>query len=349
MASSDTLDFERLLAPISGDSPCGPDVRWEPIYQEIKDARPKSNRDAFGLDEAEDANWNPVISVASDALASTSKDLQIAAWLIEALVHVHGFAGFRDGLKLLNGLLESFWDGLYPLADAGDFEPRAAPLVFLSAKLPDTLRETPLTPDRDEIYSWNYWKARQQLPGEKVEDFEVRAAKVAEKARLFDEAVARMSREATKQLLDDIQQGQEQLILFTKSMDEKLGEWSPNTGDLRTAVDDCLARVRSIFKDKGGDDLAGSTEGPAGDNGRASASASGPIKTREQAFQRLAEVAAYLRQKEPQNPIYLLIDRAVLWSRMPFEKLLEELIKDNATRGQVSELLGIKPPQDSSS
>ena len=106
MASENILDFDRLLSSISADNPCGQDLRWEPIYQEIKDARPKDDRDAFGLDSPVIANWMPVIELTSDALASQSKDLMLAAWLTEALVHQYGFAGFRDGIKLINGLLE---------------------------------------------------------------------------------------------------------------------------------------------------------------------------------------------------------------------------------------------------
>ena len=129
MASQNILDFDRLLSPISDDNPCGADLRWEPVYQEIKDARPKDDRDAFGLDSPVIANWAPVVDLTSDALATQSKDLMLAAWLAEALVHQYGFAGFRDGLKLINGLLEDWWDGLYPLPDGEDLEPRGAAFV----------------------------------------------------------------------------------------------------------------------------------------------------------------------------------------------------------------------------
>jgi len=40
------------------------------------------------------------------------------------------------------------------------------------------------------------------------------------------------------------------------------------------------------------------------------------------------------------------VERAVLWSKMPFEELLRELVKDAGARGQIGELLGIKSQQD---
>lgn len=355
MASPGILDFDRLLAPIEGDDPCGGELRWDPVYQEIKDARPKSSRDAFGLDESEEVfDWNPVLELTTDALAERSKDLMLASWLTEALVNLHGFAGFRDGFRLINQLLEQYWDGLYPRPDEGDLEPRVSPLVFLTtegrgAQLPNMLREAPLTPEREPIFSWNYWRARQQRDGETVDAFAARAAEVEEKTRQFDEAVLRMSGDFARDLYEDMQEAQAALAEFNRITNEQFGELSPGTTSLRGALDDCLLRMRSICKEKGVFDLAddesgeeeGSSNGHAGGGG-----ISGPIKTREDAFRRLAEVATFLRQKEPQNPIYLLVERAVLWSRMPFEQLLHELIKDAGARDQVTELLGIRPPPD---
>jgi type VI secretion system protein ImpA len=352
MASQNILDFDRLLSPISADNPCGADLRWEPIYQEIKDARPKDDRDAFGLDSPEIANWTPVIDLTCDALATQSKDLMLAAWLTEALVHQYGFAGFRDGLKLINGLLEDWWDGLYPLPDGEDLEPRAAPLMFLTsdgrgARLPEALKEAPLAPGTEEVFSWNYWRARQPMPNEPVDAFALRAEEVAEKTRKFDEAASQVTFDFAKDLYEDLQQGKEELARFNRNLDARFNEAAPGTTKLRASLEDCLMRARNIFKDKGGFAEAsdGGEEGSSESNGEAPGSALGPIRTRDDAFRRLAEVAAFLRQREPQSPIYLLVERAVAWSRMPFDQLLGELIKDAGARGQVGELLGIKPPE----
>jgi len=356
MASESILDFDRLLSPIPGDNPCGADLRWDPIYDEVNKGRPKEERDFLGAEE-DAANvvivgeWPPVIEQTVEVLADRSKDLMFAAWLTEALVHVHGFAGLRDGFQLINGLLENFWDGLYPLPDGDDLEPRAAPLRFLTAdggaKLADALRDVPLTPDRDEIYSWNYWRRRQLLPRETPEKFALRSEEVAEKTARFDEAVNRMSLDDARQIYQDLQAAQEALARFDRIVDERFGPAAPGTTNLRASLQECFVRSKVIFKEKGG--FAESSEGGTDDDGGEGASNNGhasgrggPIRTREDAFQRLAEVAAFLRQKEPQSPIYLLVERAVSWSRMPFDQLLSELIKDAGARHQVGELLGIK-------
>lgn len=354
MASPPILDFDRLLSPINGDDPAGADLRWEPIYQQIKEARPKVDRDAFGLSEEELVDWNPVVNLTTETLSDRSKDLMIAAWLCEALVHLHGFAGFRDGIKLLNALLSDYWDGLYPRPQDGDLEPRAAPLLFLTmpgrgAQLPNMLREAPLTPDREPIFSWNYWKSRQQKDGESVDAFAQRAEEVAEKSRLFDQAVANAPLEFARTLLDDMQEAHAELVRFAQITIEKFGDVAPGTTAIRAALDECLSRAKISYKDRIASDVPDDEVAAAEGNGQAAGgggSGNGPIRSREDAFRKLAEVANFLRQKEPQNPIYLLVERAVLWSRMPFEQLLTELIKDAGARDQVTELLGIRPPPE---
>jgi len=357
MASAEFLNLERLLSPIDGENPCGADLRWEPVYEEIKAARPKGDRDPLADEDAElTVDWRPAFELLQETLETRTKDLMLAAWLIESAVHLGGFAAFRDGLKLLNGLLESFWDGLYPGPGGDDLEVRAAPLVFLTtvgrgAMLPNLLRDSPLFPDAEGANSLNYWKTRQPLPGEPMDSFNQRAEDVAEKTRKFDNAAARTSLDAIRTVLEDIEQAAQELTRLNSLIDQRFGDVGPSVGALRSSLEDCQRLARSIARDKGGlDDTAAGGEAAAETQEAASANGSGgargPIRTREDAFRQLAEVATFLRQKEPQNPIYLLVERAVLWSKMPFEELLRELVKDAGARGQIGELLGIKSQQD---
>ena len=105
-----------------------------------------------------------------------------------------------------------------------------------------------------------------------------------------------------------------------------------------------------ILKDKGGPVVGGSGEttgsadaAASGSQGRPAGSGiGGPIQSRDDAFRRLEEIATYLRQIEPHSPVSYLVQRAVTWGRMPFEQLLQELLKDSSVRGQVGEMLGLK-------
>ncbi|OYV84500.1 MAG: hypothetical protein B7Z73_15310, partial [Planctomycetia bacterium 21-64-5] len=102
MASVDLIEFDRVLAPISETEPCGVDLRWDAVYDDLRKARQQRDRAAFEGEKSSEPDWNFVIERATEALATRSKDLQIAGWLTEALLHLHGFAGVRDGLKAAN-------------------------------------------------------------------------------------------------------------------------------------------------------------------------------------------------------------------------------------------------------
>ncbi len=83
------------------------------------------------------SRWS--LNLAQEGLATKTKDLQLAAWLTEALLHTEGFSGLRQGLLLCHDLIAQFWDGLYPPVEDGDAELRAAPLDWLGTALEESL------------------------------------------------------------------------------------------------------------------------------------------------------------------------------------------------------------------
>src|SRR5439155_21715399 len=93
------------------------------------------------------AQWDRVIELGTDLLRRRTKDLQIAAWVTEALTKLHGFAGLRDGLRLLDALQQAFWDTCFPEVDDGDLEARHSPYLLLNASktIPLSGRSIPLT------------------------------------------------------------------------------------------------------------------------------------------------------------------------------------------------------------
>ena len=90
----------------------GKDLRYAPVYDKIKEARREDddlNQGAW-QHERKVADFSAVIKLAQEAIATQSKDLQLAAWLSESLLKTKGFAGLCDGLILCHGLIERFWD-----------------------------------------------------------------------------------------------------------------------------------------------------------------------------------------------------------------------------------------------
>src|SRR5439155_15605195 len=88
------FDLAALLAPVPGDAPVGEDLRADSSpqsrYFRLRDARAEA-RAAERAMEADDATtaappqWRTVRDLGIEAIAGYSKDLEIAAWVTEAL------------------------------------------------------------------------------------------------------------------------------------------------------------------------------------------------------------------------------------------------------------------------
>jgi type VI secretion system protein ImpA len=135
MPSPAVLDIAKLTAPIPGGNPAGTDLRADAspasLYFAIKGARNQARAAerqlAVADEESKDTappDWRPLLQNAVKALTEKSKDLEVTAFLIEALVRINGFPGLRDGFRLARELIEKFWDTLFPLPDEEGMETR---------------------------------------------------------------------------------------------------------------------------------------------------------------------------------------------------------------------------------
>src|SRR6185437_8113962 len=80
------------------------------------------------------AQWRTIRDLGIEAIAEHSKDLEIAAWLTEALLRIDGLAGFTAGVRLMHGLIEGFWDDLFPLPDDDGIATRLSPVTGLNGQ-----------------------------------------------------------------------------------------------------------------------------------------------------------------------------------------------------------------------
>ena len=365
MASAEILDFKALLEPIGGDNPAGEALRYSTTYDAIQEARRAEDDLPMGewQHEVKTADWRAVMNLCTEASAKQSKDLQIAAWLTEALVKRYGFAGLRDGLRLLREWQEAFWDGLYPEIEDGDLEFRSGPLNWLNEKLPAYVREVPLT-ESDPPYSWNHWDESRKIDNLGRQNPEAMQAAIAEgklTGEQFDKSVDAMQRAFYENLLEDLDQSKGELSHLEKTVDEKFGRSAPSLIKIRNALDDCYTVVDGIVKKKRAQDPsyraeaeANADSGPGGalasvvgkTDGGGATSWAGEPRNREEAFQRLAVLANYLKRAEPQHPVSYLLERAVRWTKMPFEQWLGEVINNQDVLNHLRDTLGIKDRED---
>jgi type VI secretion system protein ImpA len=362
MPSPGTVDFEALLAPIAGENPAGQSVRYTGVYDTIQEARRADDDLAQGdwKKDIKKADWHAVIELATETLRTKCKDLQIAAWLTEALVKQNGFAGLRDGVRLLRELQTRFWASLYPEIEEGDLEFRAAPLAWLNEKLPLSIRNVSVTQSRDgDNYSWFHWQESRTVDNLARQSQEALSTALADgkiTSEQFDGAVAATSRAHYEGLFDDLTQCVGECEQLDRVLDEEFGRDAPSLLNVKKAVDDCLALITAIVRKKrelepdaapqgvaeGGE---GSAQPYAGTTtSAASAGGAVPLEPRDRpdALRRLAAVAAFFRRTEPHSPISYLVQRAVKWGEMPLEHWLKEVIRDDNVLANVRETLGLK-------
>lgn len=109
--------IQDLLQEISPEKPCGEDFTYHPSFQQLETLVRGKPETQFS--PAEDPNWKELRELAVAFLAQ-SKHLTGGVILTLSLLKTQGFAGLRDGLVLMRGLVEKYWDNVYPKLDPED-------------------------------------------------------------------------------------------------------------------------------------------------------------------------------------------------------------------------------------
>lgn len=372
MATPQLIEIDTLLAEIAGDAACGVDIREDAsptsLYYQIKDARADARAAERRAQVAEDgeadaegqAAWRQVLNLAPKILSGQTKDLEIVAWYIEALVREHGFPGLRDGLRLAHGLVERYWDDLFPRPDEEGLETRIAPLTGLNGEdaegtLIAPLNQIPIT----EGYTYGpfaVWQYEQAYELDKITDPEKREARIEAGAVSMDkvkQSVIETSPTFFRTLAEDMDECQSALTDYSSLLDEKCDGRGPPTSNIRDALTRAREVVNFLAKDElsagvaeegGGDVAAGSSAGAAATTG--SAPISGAITSREQAQKLLMKVAEFYRRTEPHSPVSYAVEQSLRWAQMSLPELLAILVPDDSARTEYFRLVGISQPSD---
>lgn len=260
------IDIEAILAPLPGENPSGESLRYDPVYDEIQEARRADDLLDRGdwQHEIKTSDWDRVFDLSVSALTERTKDLQIGVWLVESLTSTEGFAGLHDGLKVITGFLRKFWDSLYPLIEDDDLEYRAGPLEFLNDKVWLAIKQIPLTDvGRAPGYSWMKWQESRQVGAEQdtrnqygdVDESKKQAREeaIAEgklTAEDFDAAVGMSPKSYYETLYGHVTACMEEFKLLDETVDEKFGREAPRLAEFKSALEDCDRLIARILKEK---------------------------------------------------------------------------------------------------
>ncbi|MFL7903132.1 type VI secretion system protein TssA [Azospirillum argentinense] len=379
------LDLADILAPISAEAPAGPDLRLDYAdrapYRQLKDAR-QAARAAERRQEAESdasaipSEWRLIADLAPSVLATQSKDLEVAAWLAEALLRTRGMAGLADGFAVLRGLVERYWPDLHPQPDEDGVETTVAPLTGLNGRdgngtLLQPLSRLPLTFGADGS-SYALWQVEQAAGLDLLGDDDRRERRIAAGTVPMDviEASARATPPAAfVRLASDIDRCLQAFQGLEAALDARLGVDGPPTRAIRDTLEQmrrtltglagsALEPAGTLFlQGDAGQSDAGSSVGPAASAMAAFAGAATPaasswqgspramaiegFASREDALRTLEAVARYFREAEPHSPVSYTLTELVRRARLPFVELLAELLPDEDARRGLLTAAGI--------
>lgn len=364
---------EALLTELTGkDGPCGPSLRYDPLFDRIRNARREEDDLPQGVWERDikQAEWTTVRDLCVEALSTRTKDLHLAFWLTEAWTHLEGFRGFRRGIDLAASLCEDYWDDLHPAIDEdGDLDFRLGPVQWANTQFGRLLQLVPITrPEGDErpydLHAWHdvlrVENLRQRDPAAADREARRKPSRGA-----FEASVSLTDVRFYVDLVTVVEAALGEVARLDAVLDAKAGKEAPSLGRMRVSLSEIDDLARRYLADKGGElpdpeaeeeGADAAPDGTAGDGPQeetmsesnppaakptAGGGASGPIESRADAYRRLAEAADYLMRTEPHSPVPYLVRRAVVWGNMSFGELLVELMENGGDHQRVLRLLGL--------
>ncbi len=334
-----------LLTPIAGDNPSGADLRYDNkllLYDKIREARRQDDDLNQGdwQHERKVGDYSGVIRMTQDALATLTKDLQLAAWLTDALLRTEGFSGLQQGLTFCHALIGGFWETLYPPIEDGDLELRVGPLEWLGAALEIPVKSVPIVRAGYDLLKYKDSKLvgyEEQAANDK--DKKARAKKIAE-GKLAPEAFDKAFAETPKAFYLQTEKDLDAVLAALQQLDElctaKFGNSAPSFGKVKAATEEVRHTVHQLLQKKREIEPdpvvvapepppAAAATAPEGAGSDAAAGVPVPVAVamasaepvdRRDAVDRVSKAAAFLRKREPYSPAPYLMMRGLRWGEL---------------------------------
>lgn len=335
-----SIDVDVLLSPLQAASPCGEtDLEYDEDFQALLRASAGRPEQQYGdtLIPAEEPDW---IAMRRHALAlfGRGRDLRVAVQLLRAALRLDGLGALAPGLRLVAGLLERYWDSLWPRPDPDDPDDHFMRMNAL-AELADAdllladIRAARVPGDRTGLNGRQLELASGRAAARPGEPVPVAAALAP---------VLRAAEAAQPGLLADLSTLPQQLEPLIVTLQRHAAAQAPEFKLLRPLLQALAATV----------DLAGVAPGavapqagaaPPSASASASADAAvpvaaamvavpaltpGTITSRDEALRQLERVCDWLERNEPSHPAPLLIRRAQRLMGKSFFEIVKDLASD---------------------
>jgi type VI secretion system protein ImpA len=333
------IELEPLLAPVSEETPAGPDLGYDPDFAALETAARGKSEQQFGdtVIPAEEPNWRDVIGKA-EALLARSKDLRVAILAARAATRMDNVEGLALGLELIKEICSRYWDSLHPDLDHEDADD---PTMRLNALAPLADPETFLRDVRNASLA-----ASPQHGRVTIRDILIAQGKMPAGAGtvLSENEIDGILRAIGSENPRPFQAALE-CVEHVKGLESLLGDKGVLTQapDLRALIDllqTAAATSRQILSVVQPDAID-APEGEAVAPGQqARAAAPGQILSREDVVRVLDNVCKFIEQSEPSNPAPLLIRRAQRLMSRNFIEIMQDLAPESVE--QIQKLAGLE-------
>ncbi len=323
------ISAEELLKPVSAEKPCGDDISYDPQFLELETLMRGKPETQFSA--AEEPNWKALRERCLE-LWKKSKDLRVATALTVAELKTEGFAGFRECLALITGLIEKNWNELYPQldpADGNDPTQRVNIIASLAApaatfgdpmKMIERLREAPLANSMrmGRFGLADILRSESGTPGPDNKP----PPSASQIQAAFQDTNAGELQKLGQTITD--------CTALAGKLDELLTSavGSGKAADLGL-LKETLSEIRKRFGAFLGEEAAAGEEGaaegaPAQAGGATARAITGDIQSRQDVLRMLDKICQYYARSEPSSPVPYLVKRA----RRLAEKNFMEIIND---------------------
>jgi type VI secretion system protein ImpA len=344
------IDIKSLLSEVSPESPCGEDLSYDASFLALEDMlRSKTGGGVVaGVEEqADEPNWREVREKSIELLRR-SKDLRVVMYLVLAALRIDGLAGLRDGMALLQGLLERFWEHLYPKLDPDDNNDPLERLNILQSLSPETvsaqdpmkfkqrLAEVPLcnSPQmgRFSLRDIQVAKGEISVPADEgANNPSMSVIDAAFQDTATDELLA--ASQATEKAIEHLA-----TITTVFSKNAAQGQ-TPDLSDFQSILGNIHKCVQGYLAKRGYGEAVkegAPADGEAGSGtDKAGISLAGDIRSPQEALLAIEKVCQYFDRHEPSSPVPMLLRRAQRLVSKNFMEVIADICPDAMSRIEI--------------
>lgn len=334
------IDKEILLAALSEDAPCGPDLEYDAAFIELEQAVQGKAEQQVGdtITPAEEPDWRDVRRRSLE-LCERTRDLRVWLPLARALLHTDGLNGLHDALQLILSGVERHWSQVHPQLDPDDDnDPTLRVNVLMSLSDAETIlrdvRHTPLV-------------VSSALGRFSLREIDIADGKLtpsddgeAVQTTTIDAAFRDAGADALRATLEAAEGSLQCLQSLERIVTEQVGveaapSFAPLADILRNAAH-VVQQQLALHPDgeaATAEETAAEPSAPAG--AQVQAGSRGGIQSRDDVIRALDEACEYFRRHEPSSPVPILLNRAKRLVHKDFMTILRDLVPDGVSQAEM--------------